>query len=192
MWCLVDNSNSVIVWAANDKPTATDCVKYLGMVFPTYNATNSQVIWLEIENYKHGKYKYVDGDVVSNPDYYIDLTPIRAKIWEDIKEYRDHLVQTGGYKVNPHWYHSDTFSRTQQMGLVMMGAGMPAGILWKTLDNGYIPMTPTLAGQIFIAAATQDSALFAKALEHKAAIDASSDPLSYDWTLDWPENYKGG
>jgi len=191
MWCLVDNSNSVIVWAASDQPTVTDCVQYLGMRFPSYNATNSNVVWLEISAYEHGKYKYVGGEVVPNPDFVSELDPIRASIWEQIKVYRDNLVQTGGYKVGAHWYHSDTFSRTQQIALVIMGANMPAGIMWKTLDNGYVEMTQSLAGQIFSAAATQDAALFAKAADHKSAIDGSSDPASYDWSAGWPETYQG-
>lgn len=119
------------------------------------------------------------------------LAEKRARIWEDIKVYRDHLVQTGGYKAGAHWYHSDTFSRTQQIALVIMGASIPVGITWKTLDNGYVPMTQSLAGQIFAAAAAQDAALFAKAAYHKAGIDASSDPDSYDWRVDWPETYQG-
>lgn len=119
------------------------------------------------------------------------LSEKRARIWDEIKAYRDHLVQTGGYKVGAHWYHSDTFSRTQQIALIVMGASIPAGIVWKTLDNGYVPMTQTLAQQIFGAGAAQDAALFAKAADHKSALDASSDPDSYNWKAGWPETYQG-
>ena len=72
-----------------------------------------------------------------------------------------------------------------------MGASIPAGIMWKTLDNGYVSMTQALAGQIFAAGSAQDSALFTKAAEHKAAIDASSTPDSYNWKTGWPETYQG-
>lgn len=113
----------------------------------------------------------------------------RTRIWEDIKKHRDNLVQNGGYKVGAHWYHSDTFSRTQQIALVIMGANLPAGIQWKTMENGYVAMTPTLAGQIFAAAAASDKALFAKAAEHQAALDLSIDPDSYNWRDGWPETY---
>lgn len=110
----------------------------------------------------------------------------KALMWERIKEYRDNRIQNGGYKVGAHWFHSDTFSRTQQLALVIMGAGMPAGIQWKTMDNGYVPMTPTLAGQIFAAGAASDAAIFTKAVDHKTAMEASSNPLSYDYTTGWP------
>lgn len=115
----------------------------------------------------------------------------RARIWEDIKRYRDNLVDNGGFKVGAHWYHSNLLSRTQYISLVMMGANIPANTVWKTLDNGYVTMTQTLAGQIFAAGAAQDAALFAKAAEQKAAIDASSTPDSYNWKTDWPETYQG-
>lgn len=119
------------------------------------------------------------------------LDSIRARIWEDIKKYRDNLVENGGFKVGAHWYHSNLLSRTQYISLVMMGSNIPANTIWKTLDNGYVSMTQTLAGQIFAAGAAQDAALFAKAAEHKAAIDASSTPDSYDWKTGWPGTYQG-
>ena len=131
-----------------------------------------------------------NGSVFVKPDNET-LEEKRARIWDDIKNFRDNLVQTGGYKVGAHWYHSDTFSRTQQIALVVMGASIPAGIVWKTRDNGYVPMTQALAQQIFAAGAAQDAALFTKAAYHKAGIDASSDPESYDWRVDWPETYQG-
>lgn len=119
------------------------------------------------------------------------LAEKRARIWEDIKRYRDNLVENGGFQVGAHWYHSNLLSRTQYISLVMMGANIPANTVWKTLDNGYVTMTQTLAGQIFAAGAAQDAVLFAKAAEHKSAIDASSTPDSYNWKTDWPETYQG-
>lgn len=121
----------------------------------------------------------------------IDPAIIKARVWEEIKAYRDNLVENGGFKVGAHWYHSNLLSRTQYISLVMMGAGIPAGTVWKTLDNGYITMTQTLAGQIFTAGAAQDAALFAKAVAHKTALDASSDPANYDYKTGWPETYTG-
>lgn len=121
----------------------------------------------------------------------IDPVIIKAQKWEEIKAFRDNLVENGGFKVGAHWYHSNLLSRTQYISLVMMGANIPAGTVWKTLDNGYIPMTQTLAGQIFTAGAAQDAALFAKAAEHKTALDASSDPANYDYTTGWPAIYTG-
>ena len=106
---------------------------------------------------------------------------------EAIKAHRDKLT-TGGVKVGTEWFHSDTFSRTQQLGLVMMGAGMPAGIQWKTMDATFVTMTPTLAGQIFQATATSDSTLFAIAEAKRVAMVALDDPTAYDVSTGWPES----
>lgn len=121
---------------------------------------------------------------VGNPPGYVAQTP-----WELIKAERDRRTQNGGYLAAGHWYNSDTFSRTQQIALVMLGANMPSGVLWKTLDNGFVEMTPTLAGQIFAAAVASDVAIFAASEAHKAAMEASDNPANYDFTGGWPESY---
>lgn len=115
----------------------------------------------------------------------IDVAALRAAHWDDIKRERDRRTQQGGYQVAGKWYHSDTFSRTQQMGLVMMGAGIPGGLQWKTMDGSFVTMTQTLAGQVFAAAAASDAALFARAEQIKAAMDA--DPGNFNLASQtWP------
>ena len=121
------------------------------------------------------------------------LPPIeqrQATKWQEIKDYRDMLTQTGGYKVDTKWYHSDTFSRTQQMGMVMMGANMPEGIMWKTMDGSFIEMTPLLALRIFNAAALSDQAMFTAAETHKTTMMTLEHPEDYDITKNWPEVFK--
>lgn len=112
-----------------------------------------------------------------------------ASVWEGIKALRETKTQTGGYRVGTHWYHSDTFSRTQQMGLVMMGAGIPTGLQWKTMDGSFVTMTQTLAAQVFGAAAAQDQATFARAELLRAQVGAASDPASVDITSGWPATF---
>ena len=114
-----------------------------------------------------------------------DLTALRTAHWEEIKRERDRRTQQGGYQVAGKWYHSDTFSRTQQMGLVMMGAGIPNGLQWKTMDGSFVAMTQTLAGQVFAAAAASDAALFARAEQIKAAMEV--DPVNFNLASQtWP------
>jgi len=127
---------------------------------------------------------------VLEPVVVLTLDDMKAAKWNSIKSERDKRTQTGGYYVAPHWYHSDTFSRTQQIGLVLLGVNIPAGTMWKTLDNGLIAMTPALAGQIFGAAAMSDIAIFAAAEAHKAAMLASVDPTAYDFSGGWPAMYE--
>ena len=111
--------------------------------------------------------------------------------WAAIKRLRDIKAQAGGYQVAGKWFHSDTFSRTQQMGLVMMGANIPNGLQWKTMDGTYVTMTPTLAQQVFAAAAAQDAAIFAHAEQLRAQVFAAQDPSSVDITSGWPLGYGG-
>lgn len=115
----------------------------------------------------------------------------RAARWEAIKTLRDLKTQTGGYTTGGKWYHSDTFSRTQIMGLVMMGAGIPAGLQWKTMDGSFVTMTATLAGQVFAAAAANDMSLFARAEALLALVNAATDPASVDITTGWPASFSG-
>jgi len=120
----------------------------------------------------------------------VDLDEVKAHHWESIKAERDKRIQTGGYQASGKWFHSDTFSRTQQMGLVMMGASIPGGLQWKTMDGSFVTMTQTLAGQVFAAAAASDAALFARAEQIKATMDA--DPAAFDLAAHaWPPVFGG-
>jgi hypothetical protein len=110
--------------------------------------------------------------------------------WSNIKAIRDRKTQRGGYKVAQNWFHSDTFSRTQQLGLVMMGAAMPTGLQWKTMNGSFIEMTPTLAQQIFAAAGQQDSALFTYAEQLHAQVQSAQDPATVDLEAGWPETFE--
>jgi hypothetical protein len=119
--------------------------------------------------------------------------PTRAELegnaWDAIKAERDRRTQSGGYLASGNWFHSDLFSRSQQIGLVMMGASIPAGLKWKTMEGTFVAMTPALAAAVFAAAAAHDQAIFAAAEVHYAAMLASSDPAVYDITAGWPAVY---
>lgn len=116
----------------------------------------------------------------------------KAAAWEAIKAERDRRMADGGYCVDGKWYHSDQVSRTQQLGLVLLGAAIPADVQWKTMDGSFVGMTVTLAQQILAAAAASDQAIFAAAETHKAAMQASADPTSYDYKAGWPKMFGGG
>ena len=108
--------------------------------------------------------------------------------WDAIKAERDRR-KAGGVKVGAKWFHSDDGSRIQQMGLVMMGASIPANLQWKTMDGTFITMTQTLASQVFQAVAASDQAIFNSAETHRVAMEASADPASYDYSGGWPKIY---
>lgn len=107
-------------------------------------------------------------------------------VTEQIKSERDRRKGLG-CTVGPYRFHSDDASRIQQLGLVMMGQSMPAGVKWKTMDGSFADMTPTLAAQIFQAQAARDMALFAVCEQHIAAAALADDPLAYDYSAGWPD-----
>lgn len=138
-----------------------------------------------LEGQSDGKLIVADSDgrlVLADPP-----APSAAEIWEWIKAERDRRTETGGYKVSDRWFHSDQKSRSQQLGLVLLSAGIPAGLQWKTMDGSFVTMTQTLAQQILGAAAASDQAIFAAAEAHKAAMEASADPAAYDFSTGWPK-----
>jgi hypothetical protein len=113
----------------------------------------------------------------------------RVNVWNAIKAERD-ARQGNGVLVGTHWLHSDINSRVQQLGLVIFGASLPP-IQWKCLDGRFVTMTPTFAQQIFAAAAASDIAIFTVAETHKAHMNASANPLLYDFSTRWPATYTG-
>lgn len=117
-----------------------------------------------------------------------DLDALRSAKWEDIKAKRN-SIKAGGVLVSGHWFHSDDPSRIQQLGLVIMGAGVPA-VPWKTMSGAFVPMTQALANAIFTAVATLDQQAFANAESHRTAMDASADPAGYDFSAGWPAIYQ--
>lgn len=109
---------------------------------------------------------------------------VESRIWSYIKQQRDR-IKAGGVLVSGKWYHSDEASRVQQIGLCMMGAGVPA-VPWKTMDGSFVTMTPAIAAAIFAATAALDMSAFAAAEGHRAAMLADADPASYDYSAGWP------
>ena len=116
-----------------------------------------------------------------------NLTALRATKAISIKAERDRRKFNGVYVSNK-WIHTDTYSRTQWMAMVMMGASVPA-IEWTTMDNTSITTSQSLASEVFQATATLDATLFAHAKSLIALVDASNDPASIDITAGWTATY---
>jgi hypothetical protein len=110
----------------------------------------------------------------------------RARAWAVIQAERDRRSQLGGFSAADKWFHSDTFSRTQHLGLMMLGGNIPPGIQWKTMDGSFVEMTQQLAGAVFAAAVAGDAALFAAAEAHRLAMLEAADPDAYDCSSGWP------
>lgn len=132
------------------------------------------------------------GEVISDPVVQ-PLVERQEKAWKQIKAERDRRTEIGGYQIAVDgavkWFHSDQKSRSQQLGLVLLGANIPSGLQWKTMDGSVVAMTPTLAQQILSAAAASDQEIFAVAEQHRTAMEKSADPAAYDYTGGWPQTY---
>lgn len=98
-----------------------------------------------------------------------------------IRAERDRRILAGVH-VGDHWYHSDMQMQIQVLGMVIMGANLPAGTMLKTLDDGPQPATPQIVQQLFGATAQQMAQLHAIA---DAAIAAGT-PLD---AIQWPPIY---
>lgn len=118
-----------------------------------------------------------------------NLAALKASKVTAIKAERDRR-KFNGVLVSTKWIHTDTYSRTQWMGMVMMGAGIPA-IEWTTMDNTSITTSQALAGAVFQATATLDATLFAYAKSLIDTVNASSDPAGVDITTGWPATFEG-
>ena len=114
------------------------------------------------------------------------LNECRLDVWYAIKQMRDDRLEHGGFKVGTNWFHSDVYAQSNYTDLLMMGANIPAGLMWKTMSGSFVLMNQLLAQQILGAKSMQKSVAFARAEQHRAAVDLSDDPLNYDYTTAWP------
>ena len=132
--------------------------------------------------------------VTQNADGTYEATPrprdqATRPVWEIIQARRDG-VKAGGVLVAGKWFHTDDPSRIQYLGLVMMGAGIPAGLQWKTMDGSFVAMTQELASQVFQAVSALDIAAFAVAEQHRSAMETVENPYEYDYSATWPTTFK--
>jgi len=128
--------------------------------------------------------------VTENEDGTYDAIPrprdqVTEPVWNKIQARREY-VKAGGVQVAGKWFHTDDASRIQQIGMAMMGASIPPGLQWKTMDGTFVTMTPELASQVFQAVAALDIASFAAAEAHRTAMKESENPFEYDYSAGWP------
>ena len=118
------------------------------------------------------------------------IKTLQENVWTKIKSIRDEKIINGGHCVDGKWYHSDTVSRSQQTGLYLMGGNVPTGLMWKTMDGGFVEMTPILAQKVFFAAAGQDSVLFQHAESLRQQVNVSTNPEQVDIESGWPATFQ--
>lgn len=108
---------------------------------------------------------------------------------QSIKSERDRRADSGGYMVNGKWFHSDQKSRSQQLGLVMLGNAIPKNLQWRTMDGSFVEMNKTLAQQVLAAAATNDQEIFFAAEKHISKVLEDDSSIEHDWSSGWPQTF---
>lgn len=121
-------------------------------------------------------------------------TLVCAVAWDEIQAERDSR-RSGGFKVGTMWFHSKDTDRAQYAVLCALATekALPLGAVlrpaWITMSGEVIDMSVDLVRQVRDAGIVLENALFDAARAHKTAMEASADPLSYDYTAGWPARF---
>lgn len=144
--------------------------------------------------------EYIDGVVRIKASVALALAKAKLDRWEEIKTFRDTRLDTGGYQASGHWYNSDVRAKGEQSVLAGRADRIQAAdgdmsaqyiiggehVLWKTMDNGYVPMTANLALAIRDAAEAMTVKTYKAAATHQYFLNLSTDPANYDFSAGWP------
>lgn len=114
----------------------------------------------------------------------------QATVWEKIKAKRE-KIRHGGIRVGEKWFHTDESSRLQYLTLSGLPT-LPENLQWKTMDKIFVAMTKELLNQIVATAIAAEQQDFTNAETHRVAMEASSNPLDYDFSGGWSEIYVPG
>ena len=111
----------------------------------------------------------------------------QQQAWENIKKLRYEKMTGGVYipSLNK-WVHTDEAASIQYafIGLrIMQGTYTP--IVWKAMDNTFIQLTEEVFIELQERMMEQTQTIHAKAEYHKLMMEASENPLEYDYTTNW-------
>jgi hypothetical protein len=132
----------------------------------------------------------------------VDIDALKAARWEEIKQHRDKR-ELAGFQLGERWFHSDVTSQIKYLGLkdnardvlaaggslddpIMLGGQQ---ITWHSLDNVDVPVTARLAFDLVASVKLLQGTVFTLAKQHRAAMEASAAPASYDFSAGWPAIY---
>ena len=113
----------------------------------------------------------------------------QEEMWARIKQKRHDNLRGGVYvKSIGKWLHSDDESRAQYTFMRTMPA-LPEKMIWKTMDNTFVPMTKALLDELSLQLLADEQADFVNAERHRAAMLKADNPLDYDYSGGWTANY---
>ena len=109
----------------------------------------------------------------------------QAEMWERIKAKRAQSCHAGIYiKSLEKWLHSDADSRQQYTFLRTLDK-LPENLMWKTVDNSFVPMTRALLDELSLKLIADEQHDFQNAERHQAAMLKAENPLEYDYSSGW-------
>ena len=113
----------------------------------------------------------------------------QQEMWARIKQKRHDNLRGGVYvKSIGKWLHSDDESRAQYTFMRTMPA-LPEKMVWKTMDNTFVPMTKALLDELSLQLLADEQADFGNAERHRAAMLKAGNPMDYDYSGGWTANY---
>lgn len=116
-------------------------------------------------------------------------TAQQEEMWTRIKQKRHGNLRGGVYvKSIGKWLHSNDESRAQYTFMRTMPA-LPEKMVWKTMDNTFVPMTKALLDELSLQLLADEQADFANAERHRAGMLKADNPLDYDYSGGWTANY---
>ena len=123
-----------------------------------------------------------------------------AQLTEVIKAHRDER-KNGGVFVAGYWFHTDTESRIQYLGLLERFSDAAddelitfngAALQWKTMSGAFTTLTRSLLARISAAIAELDVRLFACAESLIARAADEEDLSNFRWLEGWPQTFQEG
>jgi hypothetical protein len=126
-----------------------------------------------------------------HPDLPPTADDAKAIRWNAIKAERDRRRTNGGVKVGNYWFKSDDRAVGEYTALNAISVGLSGTAVlragWRTMEPSVtVDMTPNLVKQILAAGFAAVAAIDDAAQAHKTAMDACSDPATYDFSAGWP------
>ncbi|MCQ9124374.1 DUF4376 domain-containing protein [Rodentibacter caecimuris] len=113
------------------------------------------------------------------------LNEQRALMWEKIKQKRYDNLRAGVYvKSADKWFHSNDESR-QQYTFMRTLPQLPSDMMWKTMDNTFVPFTKAILDELSLQLIDDEQADFANAERHKQLMEQAENPLDYDFSDGW-------
>jgi len=123
----------------------------------------------------------------------ISLQLRKDEKWSQIKSKRDDLQLNGGVKVGLNWFLTTERAVGEYTVLAVRSTSLPTNTVlragWRTMNGTLVDMTPALVAQILDAGFAQIAAIDTVSQNHKAAMELSATPETYDFSAGWPEVY---